>query len=134
MLRAAGAPPPGTAQYCSWVVLGYFPQKALRTQGWQTLSRWAGKAELPLAPFPPLSVLLSALSPVSGLRAEVLVQVPTLGFRGAARLTSARASPQRFPLFGQRLHMGSGRPPLDKTPALGLLASCRRGGEGPLGE
>lgn len=112
MLRAAGAPPPGTAQYCSWVVLGYFPQKALRTQGWQTLSRWAGKAELPLAPFPPLSVLLSALSP----------------------LTSARASPQRFPLFGQRLHMGSGRPPLDKTPALGLLASCRRGGEGPLGE
>lgn len=30
--------------------------------------------------------------------------------------------------------MGSGCPSLDKTPALGLLASCWLGGEGPLGE
>ena len=63
MLRVAGPPPPGTAQHCSWAVLDYFPWKALGTQGRQTPSRWAGKAELPSAPFPPLSVLLPALSP-----------------------------------------------------------------------
>lgn len=96
------------------------------------LSRWAGKAELPSAPFPPLSVLLSALSPgqqaaCGGLGPDA---VPRLQ-RGCPPVPCPRVCPALPPVWAppQPRHRGSGCPlRRDSSPGSAGLLSARRPG------